>query len=215
MCARHRRRRTNLFTTMKKVLIALIIVLILGVGAWYFASVNGITIPGLNGSVSPTMGAAVGNALDGKENTIVDVPTEPVPPLEKEYTNKTYRFTVKMPEDFTARELPPDQNGARSILLENLDGAGIQIYVTPDKDNLKTLTAADVRASIPDMRVVGEQDVNIGPNDKGVAFKSDSEAFGGNSREVWFYFRGNLYQISTYARLDPLLKAMFGTWQFF
>jgi hypothetical protein len=29
------------------------------------------------------------------------------------------------------------------------------------------------------------------------------------------YFPGNLYQISTYARLDPLLQAMFGTWKFF
>jgi hypothetical protein len=56
--------------------------------------------------------------------------------------------------------------------------------------------------------------VEVGPNYVGLAFKSDNQAFDGASREVWFVFRGNLYQISTYAWLDPLLQAIFKTWQF-
>ncbi|HWO07475.1 MAG TPA: hypothetical protein VNM40_02730, partial [Candidatus Paceibacterota bacterium] len=106
-------------------------------------------------------------------------------------------------------------NGAKTILLQNSAGEGIQIYITPQPGAPNSLTAADVRASIPDMEVTNEQVVEIGTGNTGVAFISDNEAFGGASREVWFYFRGHLYQISTYAHLDPLLQAMFGTWKFF
>lgn len=146
---------------------------------------------------------------------------ESAAPLEKEYKNNTFRFSVSMPEDFNVQELPPDlpaqagEKGAHTIVLQNAKGDGIQILVTPYSDDTKVLTAADVRASIPDMKVTDEQVVEIGSDYQGVAFKSDNDAFGGASREVWFYFRGNLYQISTYERLDPLLKQMFATWKFY
>ncbi|MBI5457878.1 hypothetical protein HY971_04110 [Candidatus Kaiserbacteria bacterium] len=136
-------------------------------------------------------------------------------PLTKNYKNDTYRFSLSMSEDFSAQELPLDESGAHTILLQNAKGEGIQILVTPNQGTEKTLTTNDVRASIPDMKVTDEQAVEIGSDYTGVAFLSNNDAFGGASREVWFYFRGNLYQISTYARLDPLLKAMFGTWKFF
>ena len=183
-----------------------------GVAVYFFPNV----IPG--NSIT-SMFASVGGATPGATSaaeTIVDVPTEPVPPLEKAYTNQKYRFGVKIPTNFTVRELPPDESNGSSIVFENPQGGGVQIYITPDPDKNTTLTADQVRASIPDMRVVDEQDVDIGTDgSKGVAFKSNNDAFERNSREVWFYFHGNLYQISTYARFDPLLKAMFGTWQFF
>jgi hypothetical protein len=120
-----------------------------------------------------------------------------------------------MPADFVAQELEPDERGGRAITLQNARGDGVQIYVTPDNSGNTSLTADDVRTAIPDMKIDGAQDVAIGEDGIGVAFKSDNDAFGGDSREVWFYFRGNLFQISTYARLDSLLKSMFGTWQFF
>ena len=136
-------------------------------------------------------------------------------PLTKEYTNNTYRFSLSMPEDFSAQELPATDSGGMTVVLQDSKGNGIQILVTPYPDDLRSLTADDVRADIPDMKVTDEQSVEIGPDNTGVAFKSDNDAFGGASREVWFVFRGNLYQISTYARLDSLLQTMFGTWKFF
>lgn len=144
------------------------------------------------------------------------VQTLPAPPLSQTYTNRSFGFSLQMPAGFHASELPPDPHtGARTILLQDDAGQGIQILITPAKDAPDSLTAADVRANIPDMKVFDEQPVEIGSGDTGVAFLSDNDAFGGASREVWFYFRGNLYQISTYAKLDPLLKEMFGTWKFF
>jgi len=76
------------------------------------------------------------------------------------------------------------------------------------------LTKATILASIPDIEVSGEQEVLIGAGRKGLAFLSDSKEFGGKSREVWFIFRGNLYQVSTYAELDDFLKGLFATWSF-
>lgn len=135
-------------------------------------------------------------------------------PLADEYRNDTFKFSLSMPEGFRAQELPQDENGAHTIVLQNDKGEGIQIYITPYPEDPKSVTAGDVRSAIPDMQVTEDQVVQIGANYQGVAFKSDNDAFEGDSREVWFVFRGNLYQISTYARLDGLLQAMFGTWKF-
>jgi hypothetical protein len=76
------------------------------------------------------------------------------------------------------------------------------------------MTAERIRADIPDMVIVDTETVEIGTDRMGLAFKSDNEAFDSASREVWFVFGGYLYQISTYERLDPVLKELFATWQF-
>lgn len=134
-------------------------------------------------------------------------------PLTARYKNETFGFSLNIPEGFTVGELPKDEQEGTAIVLQNEKGEGIQIYIVPAADT-KTLTAQDIRATIQDMKVEAEEIVTIGSEYTGVAFLSNNAAFDGASREVWFYFRGNLYQISTYQRLDTLLKAMFATWKF-
>lgn len=136
-------------------------------------------------------------------------------PLSADYRNSEFRFALDMPEGFSAGELPPDEAGGSAIILQDDAGNGIQIYVTPNVSDATLLTADDIRAAIPGMMVASPEPVQIGNRYTGVAFLSDNEAFDGASREVWFYFRGTLYQISTYAHLDGLLKAMFATWTFY
>jgi hypothetical protein len=137
------------------------------------------------------------------------------PPLTHIYQNDEYRFSLSTPDGFTTQEMPNDTSHGKTITLQNLQGDGIQIKVSPFLEDLHVLTADRVHADIPDMQITDVQPVEIGSNHTGIAFKSNNDAFGGASREVWFVFRGNLYQISTYARLDPLLQAMFGTWKFY
>ncbi len=172
---------------------------------WFLFSEN---IP-LRGSISNMLASS---ALPASGDT-----GEPfvVPPLKNEYRNQQFGFSLSLPEGFRAGELPVDENGAHTILLQNPQGQGIQILITPYPDDIRVLTADMIRHDIPDMKISDVQPVEIGPDHRGVAFKSDNEAFGGDSREVWFIFRGNLYQISTYAHLDNLLQTLFGTWQFF
>lgn len=147
-------------------------------------------------------------------------PPEPpyvVPGLTKEYKNDAHAFSLKMPETFEARSTT-DENRVETIVLEDKvpskSPVGVQITITPFDEDLKVLTADRVKQDVPDLAISDIQTIEIGDEYKGLAFKSDNEAFDGASREVWFVFRQNLYQISTYERLDPLLQAIFGTWQF-
>ena len=180
----------------KKVLIIACIVLLVavGVGVWY--------------SVSKDDAEGEGAAAEAA------APYE-VPPIQDEYKNDEFRFSLGLPEGFAAQEFKEEGSAGKSVVLQDAKGNGIQILITPYPDDTKIITADDVRADIPDMKVTDDQVVEIGNDYRGVAFMSDNEAFDGASREVWFVFRGNLYQISTYARLDSLLQSMFATWKFF
>ena len=184
---------------MKKLLLIVGLVLILGGGAyWYFTHQDSTS---LSSQLQQTQ------------------PPYALPTLTQDYTNSAYKFALKMPADFTASDIPsgdPTQPGD-TILLQDKNGNGIQIVISPfdeDTTGSYTLTQARILQDVPDMQITEAQPLVVGPNYTGLAFKSDNAAFGGASREVWFVFRGNLYQISTYDRLDNLLKSIFQTWQF-
>lgn len=138
--------------------------------------------------------------------------------MTQSYTNSTYKFTLKMPDDFVATEIPGDPDGTPyTVILQDQNSNGVQIVISPfDEDTTGSYTLTQVRIlqDVPDMQITDPQPLEVGPNYTGLAFKSNNDAFGGTSREVWFVFKGNLYQISTYERLDDLLKGIFQTWQF-
>ena len=184
---------------MKKLLFIIAAVLLIGGGAyWYFT----------RGSTSWNSGQEQQAAL----------PPYAVPALTQSYTNSMYNFSLKMPADFTASDIPADPDGTpETIVLQDQNGNGIQIEISPfdeDTSGSYTLTQARILQDVPDMQITDPQPLVVGPNYTGLAFESDNPAFGGASREVWFVFKGNLYQISTYDRLDDLLKSIFQTWQF-
>lgn len=132
-----------------------------------------------------------------------------LPPMGERYTNDTHRFSFAVPQGFAMREFEG------TVVVENERGEGIQIVITSIDEDIPVLTKERIEADIPDLAVAEPQPVEVGEGRAGLAFKSDNEAFDGASREVWFVFDGQLYQISTYERLDPLLQAIFQTWQFF
>lgn len=161
------------------------------------------------------------------QNTISDTATnhlkkqEPytVPALTKSYINSVYKFSLQMPEDFTVRELLKE--GGMTLVFENNKAEGVQVEISSFDESalsvekgIKIFDTNFIQKNIEDMKIIESQPVEIGSGYKGVAFKSDNEAFDGASREVWFVFRGNLYQISTYERFDELLQKMFVTWSF-
>ncbi len=127
------------------------------------------------------------------------------------YTNNKYEFEVTLPPDYNPRELTTEAGD--TIVFENKAGDGVQILISPF-DTIKVLTSDMIKKSIPDLKMDNIQTVDIGVEHKGVAFISDNPDFGGASRDVWFVYKGFLYQISTYARLDSLLQSIFSTWQF-
>jgi hypothetical protein len=130
------------------------------------------------------------------------------------YEHAANKFSFKYPEDFTVSSITNDDE-SEVILVQNIaKNIGVQILISSFKGDDIDVTAETIKADLPDLKISDPQTVEIGDNRKGLAFMSDSKEFGGQSREVWFVFRGSLYQISTYAELDGFLKGLFGTWQF-
>lgn len=173
----------------------------LGLGYWFFFSASPFPLlPSPN--VTPSSSITAGADTSG---------------LTQEYRNATYRFSLRVPAGYTAQELPGAGGAGETVVLSSKNGDGIQIAISPfDEDTGQgyTLTRERILKDLPGLTITQEQPIDIGDNYRGLAFLGDNQAFGGASREAWFVFDGNLYQISTYARLDDLLKAIFATWQF-
>lgn len=142
------------------------------------------------------------------------------------YVNSAFGFSFRHPQGFTVTAAPgTGADGEAALLVESGDKkVGIQIVISPYGADVD-ITAALIRADLPNVQIDNPQAVEIGSHRLGLAFMSDNPAFcappepcaeggGGRSREVWFVFKGNLYQISTYAEFDEFLKGLFDTWQF-
>jgi len=157
---------------------------------------------------------------DRRQETVVSNP-EPIPVAENQFKNThnspNYHFSFRYPENYTASafgDFLPDGTEASTIVVQDASNLqGFQIRISPFDEDID-MTEGRIRKDIPDLEIREAQEVVIGPARKGLAFLSDNEAYGGASREVWFVFRGNLYQISTYASLDQLLQQVLGTWEF-
>jgi len=184
---------------MKKIIIAIIVFGAIGGGIYYFRA----------SLFKPIVYKSQGSGAT--QEAIAEISSYQ---YTETYTNPNYKFSFKYPKEFKISEMP-DVSGGTAILVQNIaKDLGVQILITPFEDVDFDLTADLIRQDIPDMKISEPQEVIIGSSRKGLAFVSDNEAFGGKSREVWFIYGGNLYQISTYSELDGLLKGIFGTWQF-
>jgi hypothetical protein len=144
--------------------------------------------------------------------------------LTKIYSNAAYGFILKMPDDFSA--YPPhgsparDENGmptGEAVVLQNSTGAAVQIVITPDgrPSASNVLTVEDVEQLAPYLDLSDAMPIQIAPGITGLRF-TDSEhpAYGTSTDEVWFAYRGNLYQVIADAKFDDLFKLMMSTWSF-
>lgn len=149
---------------------------------------------------------------ENKEGTDTSIMQKKTYTLTENYHNAKHRFSFKYPSGFAVRESAV--SGGESLTVENSSAEGFQIYITPF-DETGDITVERIKHDVPDLNVADPRPLLIGASSgKGLAFISDNPAWEGKSREVWFVYRGSLYQISTYARLDTLLQSVFGTWTF-
>jgi len=131
--------------------------------------------------------------------------------LTSTYSHPDLGFSFMYPSDYKVSSF--DSEKGEAILIGDGNSSGIQILISDYGDEVD-ITEAMIKSDIPDLKMDQPQTVEIGLNRKGLAFKSDNPEFGSNSREVWFVYKGMLYQISTYAEMDDMLKKIFSTWQF-
>lgn len=189
---------------MKKI-ITTIVILILAIVAWYF----------FYGKIMPTRFSNSNKvyvpASDVSAEAIAEIASYK---YDQTYTDPTYNFSFKYPTNFEVTSAPEQSDGVAIIVQDLVKKIGVQIIITKSDGPDIDLTADIIHTKISDMRVDQSQEILIGKNRKGLAFMSDNKVFGGKSREVWFVYNGNLYQISTYMELDEFLKGLFATWQF-
>lgn len=133
----------------------------------------------------------------------------------KEYTNTMYNFSFLYPQTYTATTFFDAVQEADVVLVQHAEqGSGFQIQITPFDENIRILTAQRVKQDLPTLVMADVQEVDLGEYGKGIAFMSNNENFGGSSREVWFVWNKNLYQVSTYKHLDTVVQAVMNTWTF-
>lgn len=178
------------------ILAALILVVVLG--AWLYW-----------GAKPPAAAPAIGGAGDTASTTA----QTPVPALDQSYSDSEFNFSFSYPSGYQVAENQDPASGGKAVLIQDQSGDGIQVLITPDPSDTD-ITPAEIQIDVPDMTVTNPQPINLGTGAIGTAFQSNNPSFNGDSREAWFVYEGNLYQVSTYATDDNLLRAIFATWKF-
>jgi hypothetical protein len=136
--------------------------------------------------------------------------------FDNEYRDSNGLLAFRYPKEFSVRTVDaPNELGenVHTILIETDDlKQGVQVVMTP-YDGEKPITEELITRELPGLLISETQILEIGNNNSGLAFKSDNQAFDGASREVWFEYKGYLFQISTYDSNDAFLQSFFTTWQ--
>ena len=157
------------------------------------------------------------SALDGvsSENTEIlneEQIKEKVGSSSKTFNNSKYDFSFKYPDGFNISEF---KEGEGDIVLAQMQGKeiGFQFFIMPF-DEPGPITAERIKQDLPDMKINNPQSVIIGKNNiKALIFFTNDSGFG-LAREVWFIYQGNLYQVSTYAKLDLFIGQVLSTLSF-
>jgi hypothetical protein len=206
------------------VILSIVIVALLGAGIWWQLTYgpngprNGqpFSFSTLGNIFS---GEVFGNASSTDAGSIPNVAQVTFGGLSHTYQNPTYHFSINYPDGYTVSDVDDPTASGNTVLIQdnstNGDG-GIQIFISSYTDPDTNITPDFIAANAPDVTVNDPQEVHMSAGGgKGLAFESNNAAFGGASREVWFIYNGNLYQISTYLQYGNLLQTMMGTWKFF
>jgi hypothetical protein len=127
------------------------------------------------------------------------------------YKDPLYPFSFRYPPGFKVNTVS-DEDRYTLLLQDTGVKSGIQISLIPFDESADTLTQARIEKDIPGIVMQDVQPLLLGDSGgKGLAFRSNNPLFG-SSREVWFVYKGYLYQITTYTSQDELLQAIMNTW---
>jgi len=182
---------------------------------WYFSDNSEEKPPS-----SPEPKTSSGTEVLQSENT-QSLKTEEKINFSKTYQNPDFNFSFKYPSGFSIRLITSDDDGYTYLLSSGGSRTAtsikqsIQIFIRPIATTEPVnITKTDIKASNPDLKISSSQPIIIGDKSgSGLAFtvgdKGDNQ-----TREIWFAYAGQLYQISTFLANDALLRDIMNTWQF-
>ena len=132
-------------------------------------------------------------------------------PVKKQtYTHQRLGFSFEFPEGFKVGEFGEGIEGEEQILVQK-NNVGFQLKITPFEEDI-ILTEQRIKEDIPDIVIKEPLQIKVGEA-IALAFLSESESLG-QTREVWWVYKGNLYQITTYTEFDETMVAILETWKF-
>jgi hypothetical protein len=127
-----------------------------------------------------------------------------------QYRSDRYFFTIEYPNDLVVREI--DEKGATTILFQKPGEAkGFQIFVVRYRNDI--ITEKQFKKDLGGALPKDPRNITLPENIRAVHFKSESSVLG-STTEVWFIYKGYLYEITTYAELDSWLASILNTLHF-
>lgn len=131
--------------------------------------------------------------------------------LTEKYQNTQFGFRFLYPAGFQIDLF--DYLGDTAITVADTDtGLGFQIYLSVYDDLSETFTFDKIRSDAPEIEISEPTEVDLGRGVKGLVFASTDQ--GKKTRELWFVYKGQLYQITSPLRFDDTLKRIVSTWEF-
>jgi hypothetical protein len=127
------------------------------------------------------------------------------------YRNPDPLYSFQYPKGMNVGSFDEGEDGHTVLLQRPGAKLGFQIYTSSFDEDI-TLTADRIKNDLPDTKVEQPETWNVGGL-QAVAFISENASFG-KTREVWFVYNKNLYQITAYAELSNFLKQILSTWKF-
>ncbi len=139
---------------------------------------------------------------------------KPAPPPEGyvKYENKKYGFYYYHSPEATIKEYD-EGGGAMTIVQENIKNVrGMQIFIIPysgttiSEERFKMDVPSGVRKNVQ-KTFIGERQIEV------VTFNS-YDSFLGETREVWFIYKGHLYEVTTFSGLGEWFVPLMQSWRF-
>lgn len=160
-------------------------------------------------------------------------------PAAARYVNKRYGFSFDKPEGYTVGVIAEGDGemilvqSNRSDMSDTTDTtykpytsdttykpytpdksqSGFQIFINQLGQPIE-LTPDFIKKDLPGTAVNNPLAIVLDDKGKGIMFDSNSEAFGGQSFEIWFVYNEYIYQITSYASFGDELKKIIGSWKF-
>ena len=128
------------------------------------------------------------------------------------YTHPEFGFNITLPAGFGVGNFPEGEDGEMVLVQSNLSNEfyksySMQIYIRPFAEE-GVITLRKIQSDIPNIKMQNPQDVLAGGEP--AATFIDGER---NTREIWFSYSGNLYQITSMPEFDNVTGSIMESWK--
>ena len=168
-------------TNIKIKIFAIIIAAVLAAAVYYFAKNQNLAL-------------RTWNLAPSSDN---QAPSSNNQAPSSEYKNDQYGFSFGQPDGFNISDF--EEGGGKVILVKNVGSSvsnnsnnyenGFQIFIAAF-DEPGPITKERILKDIPDMKIVGEQYIDVG-GERALNFTSQDD-LGGETREIWMVHGGYL-----------------------